>query len=350
MTPEPQRKRDRRQAFTLVEILVSTAIVMGIALLAGRMLNDVASATTHAGKLIDSDNEVRFVFSRMAGDFAAIHRRPDLNVHFQNQAGNDAFYFFSQVPGHPASGSAAAPTGESLVGYRMAANPEQVELERLALGLNWAESSAGEAAAGRASSRLHLPYYISEAYSETIESPYNNSTHPNGSTPSQWDVVGSQVFRFEFCFHLKDGQFSEVPVVAVSGLTNNLSATRAPGSADDSGVGFATGSRWYDTTTGVAYQCAAATPGAATWEPLGLADVNAVVVTLALLPPKARTLMQPQELRRLAEELPDFSGNDPVSAIWMNKAKDVAALASATGARQNALNSIRVYERYFYLD
>jgi prepilin-type N-terminal cleavage/methylation domain-containing protein len=340
-----------QRGFTLVEILVSTAILLGITLLAGRLLNDVAGATTHAGKLIDSDNQARLVFSRMAGDFAALHARPDLSSHFRSQGGNDQFYFFSQVPGHSVSGATTRTTGESLVGYRVGgSSPDLVEMERLALGLGWMEPSASAASSGKATALLHLPFLVKEAYADTIQSPYNNSSNPGGAGSSAWDVIGNQVFRLEYCFLLRDGKFSTTPAAASAGMTNNLGSNRAPGSSDDSGAGFKTGSRWYDLGSQVAYSCVSAQSGTAEWAPLGLEDVSAVVVTVALLPPKSRAILKGNALGRLGDEFPDFNGTETPGATWSAKARDVSALASATGVSAQVVSSVRVYERFFYLN
>lgn len=67
-----------------------------------------------------------------------------------------------------------------------------------------------------------------------------------------------------------DGQLQELPTGDTlpgggSGLQNNLAATAAPLSTDDSGAGYAVGSRWVDVTNDNTYTCVDASVGAAVW-------------------------------------------------------------------------------------
>lgn len=58
---------------------------------------------------------------------------------------------------------------------------------------------------------------------------------------------------------------SDVGLGNVQNLKVNLAATAAPAVTDDSGDGYAVGSRWLDTTNDKEYVCLDATAGAAVW-------------------------------------------------------------------------------------
>lgn len=334
----------RAGGFSLIEVMVSVVVLICIVLLAGSMVTGVSRSTIQAGKQMDADNQARQIFSRMASDFAAIYNRGDVSYYFNSKGGNDEFYFYSQAPGHPANGSSSSDdsslSGSSLVGYRVSqAGNDRIELERLAAGLHWMDVGGNTSSSGRASSLLFLPVLVKDAFAQIIADPSNNSSNAASSASSQWDVVGDQVFRMEFCFLLKDGTFSSMPVTNNAGTTNNLDAGAAPGVGDDSTKGYSSGSRWYDKVGQVAYQCKVATQGAAEWKPIGLGDVNAVGVTLALLAPRSRALTEVSAVKSAAASLSDFSAA-PVANDWQSRA---ASLSSP-------LSSMRVYERFFYLN
>lgn len=59
-------------------------------------------------------------------------------------------------------------------------------------------------------------------------------------------------------------------VAALYGPRNTLNAATDPGPADDAGQGYAVGSAWFNTATGVTWRCRDASPGAAQWVQPGL--------------------------------------------------------------------------------
>ena len=355
--PGISRRRGSRSGFTLVEIMVSIGVLMCIILLVGQLVSSLTLTTSNASKLSDADNQARLIFAKMSGDFAAMYNRADVNYHFLSQNGNDAFYFYSEATGHiasqdPAGTSDASQCGASLVGYRVSdavSGGSRVELERLGVGLHWVDVAGQTGADGHATSMLFLPTLIKDAFSRAIANPYNNSSNPNTSNPSQWDVIGDQVFRMEFCFLLKDGTFATTPVIRSSGVKSNFSAGAAPTVSDDSIAGYVPGSRWYDASAQVAYRCLEASPGGAVWISLGLQDVKAVVVSLALIYPKGRTSTSMGSLIRAVSVLPDFVNSKPVSATWSALAAEAASFKAA-GLSPLAASSVRVYERFFYLN
>ncbi len=359
---EPAPIRTVRLGFTLLELMASIGILVLLVAVVHQLVSSATLSTVSATRLMDSDNQARLIFAKMAEDFASMYRRADVNYYFKSQSGNDAFYFYSQAPGHIASQEVAGTTdasinSASLVGYRVSdsvSGGTRVELERLGRGLRWMDLSAQAAENGAATSVQHLPSLIKNAFSQAIADVYNNTTNPStsASATNQWDVIGDQVFRMEFCFLLRDGTFSLKPVLAASTNSNNLEANAAPTTTADSSAGYGVGSRWYDTTTQIAYQCTNAAAGAAVWAPQGLADVKAVVVTLALIDTKSRVSTGIASIRNAISSLSDTPATNPGSMqkTWVQKANDTASLVRETGLNRTTASSVRVYERFFYLN
>src|SRR6266436_2637321 len=147
------------RAFTLLEMLVSLAVLGLIILLVTQMLGPVSAISGTGNKHIDTDTQARVILDRIAVDFAQMLRRTDVdyylkgatgyknsNGHGKNikltggaQKGNDQIAFFSQTPGYnDTSSSWQSPV--SLVAYRVNGNPNSASylmLERMGKGLLW---------------------------------------------------------------------------------------------------------------------------------------------------------------------------------------------------------------------
>jgi len=349
--------RQTRSAFTLIELLVSMAVLVMIILFVGQLVTSTTTITVNSGKFLDSDNQARVIFSQMAYDFGAMFKRTDIHYYFHSQSGNDEFYFYSQASGNIASQDPAGTTdatinSASLIGYRVSdriSNGTRVELERLGRGLHWADVAPQS---GAATSVLFLPALISGSFQTAIADAYNNSSNPDPhpsatSSVPEWDVIGDQVFRMEFGFLLTSGSFSNVPITSPAGVKNNLDGSGAPGSANDSTAGYSVGSRWYDASGQVAYCCTNATAGAAVWSSLGLQDVNAVVVAIALMDQKSRaTTTTAAIITSGSTQLSDFN-TTPVATSWLQNTDNVSTFS---GLNKTAASSIHVYQRFFYLN
>lgn len=120
------------RGFTLIEMLVSFAILGMLVVLVAQMVGSVAIVTAASGKRMSADDEVRTAFDRMAGDIAGMITRPEVNPLWVKKSGNDEFYFYSQAP---ASFTNAVNSQIALIGYRVTTNG----LERLGRGLGWDE-------------------------------------------------------------------------------------------------------------------------------------------------------------------------------------------------------------------
>ena len=196
-----------RAAFTLVELLVSVGVLVLLVLLATQLLNSAATVTTLGHKQMDADSQARQLLDRMAIDFAQLVKRSDVDFWAKGtvapnsvggaMAGNDQITFYSTVPGYYPSSGSQSPV--SLVAYRI---NSQNQMERMGKGLVWNGVSSTDTPV------VFMPIKISAAF------PSINS----GSDPSS-EVIGPQVFRFEYCYLLKaDGSLSITPPTNVSGI------------------------------------------------------------------------------------------------------------------------------------
>src|SRR5215468_11710000 len=98
------RMRDRCNAFTLVELLISVSVLVLLVLLATQLLNSAATITTLGQKQMDANSQARQLLDRMGVDFAQMVRRTDLDYFAKNtttpnsqggsMAGNDQIAFY----------------------------------------------------------------------------------------------------------------------------------------------------------------------------------------------------------------------------------------------------------------
>ena len=115
-------------------------------------------------------------------------------------------------------------------------------------------------------------------------------------TNSPFDIIGHDVFRFEYRYLLKNGDLSATP--------------------------------WYATSS-----------------VRGLQDVSAIIVNIAVIDPKSRALLSNSDVAALTEDLADYGGQSPggLLAAWR------ASVDGNTTLPRTALSSVRLYERSFYL-
>jgi Tfp pilus assembly protein PilW len=302
------KQRGRSRGFTLAELLVTVGVLVLLVLLFTQLLNSAATITTLGHKQMDADSQAREILDRMTIDVMQMVKRSDVYYHLKastsasdcpatepdgspacgTQAGNDEMAFYSNVPGYFPS---TAPNSSqrspvSIVGYRMHVSTDTLanKLERLGAGLVWNGATDGTS----------VVFW-------TALNPWALVTTP----PNNVDIVGPQVFRFEYYYLLKNGSFSATP--------------------------------WY-TASSVR----------------GMRDVAAIVVDIAVLDPKGRALLDnaaqvppPNDnITVLAGALSDYTGQAPgaLLAAWRT-----ALDANANGLPRPAISGIRLYERYFYL-
>lgn len=269
------------RGFTVPELLVSMVVLSLLVVFAGKLIESATRIATLGYKQIDVDGQVRPVFDRMAADFGQMIKRPDVDYYVKGdeiQPGNDRIAFFCNAPGYyPSSG---AQSSLSLVAYRVNSDPVSGmahKMERLGKGLLW-----------NGVSNKDVPLIFG---SGKIVANWPAATESAAADPD-YELIGSQIFRFEYFYLLKSGEIS-------------------------------------------------ADPGAA-----GLQDVAAISVTLAAIDPKSRALLTDDQIARITSDLKDF---DPAQPSYDLMSNWQAALGGVSGMPSTAINAIRTYQHFFYL-
>ena len=286
-----------RRAFTLVEMLVSMGVLAILVVIISQLLNSATGVITAGTKHLDADSEARMILDRMAFDLGGIVKRPDVDYYFKKRPGNDQMAFYSEVTGYHPAGltESTAKSPICVVGYRV----EDDMFQRLGKGLIWnGVTTSTSGAAGWSGADKPMIFGVGSPEGKVLSDAYPSITTPGLADPDQ-QVLGSQIFRFEFCYLLKNGTLSENPYIAPHTTTN------------------------------------------------GLKDVSAIVVALALLDSKSRVIVT--NLAGAAQELDDVSGpvltNTP-GKMWRNKIDT----GTSFGLARVAASQIRIYERFFYIN
>jgi len=348
--------RPIRDAFTLVELLVSIAVLAIILIMLGQLGSNLAAVSRTGSKHIDTDTQARAVLDRMAMDFAKMLKRTDIDYYVKaptgyknpnshgkglklkvGQQGNDQIAFFSEVTGYYlASGeSPGAQSPVSLVAYRVnsasTTSSSYLKLERLGKGLLW--NGVNQLNANSPYPIVFLPGQIA-AGTGPWAGPWSaavNNDNSGKSTDLDYETIGAQVFRFEYYYLLKDGSIKDIPKVP-------------PAS--------------WDFTKTVSANLNA------------FSDVEAIAVVIAVIDPASRSLLydpnNPSDpynrLFNILSDMADFKDANGIG-IGAQKVGDIEnnwnlALQSAasTGKTSDgsafppaAASAIRIYNRYFDL-
>lgn len=316
----------RKQAFSLVELLVAIAVLLLLVAMMAQITDGAAKSVTLGGRRMDADTQARMIFDRLAIDLSRMLKRPDLDystfkqpasqlpARFTSggvpltfpanpQHGNDEFAFYSETAGY--FPGATRPNGNqkspvSLVAWQMGSDTASGKpaLLRLGLGMGWEPG-----ASGAWHSISYLPATIRGVWPELF------------SDTTEYKAVGDQVFRLEYAYLLK----------ARPGVPARLSVV--PWDADP-----------------------ALSPVHTSVD--GFRDVAAIVVTLAILDTTSRVLVD--DYAALIDTFPDAAVGsqgvvDDVGRTWMQIA-NAPGFAAAVGLPPQSAASVRIYERYFYLD
>src|SRR5881227_3268251 len=197
--------RHHGAGFTLAELLVSTAVLGLLVLLATGLLNSVATITTLGHKQMDADSQARQLLDRMAIDFAQMVKRSDVDYYVKSsaippptgvrnllQAGNDTIAFYSTVPGYYPSTGSQSPV--SLVAYRV---NSQNKLERMGKGLVWNAVSTTDTPVVFMPIPLASPIPLVELPNPApnpLPAPAWPAIADSGSDWSDVEMIGPQVF------------------------------------------------------------------------------------------------------------------------------------------------------------
>jgi hypothetical protein len=286
MSRQIKEVQHREAAFTLAELLVSVGVLVLLVLLATQLLNSAATIATLGHKQMDTDSQARQLFDRIAVDFAQLVKRSDVDFFAKGtvapnsvggaMAGNDRITFYSAVPGYyPATGWQSP---VSLVDYRVnsdSTSSSYNKMERMGKGLVWNGVSQTDKPV------VFMPLTIA-------------ATWPTVGTGagSDYEVIGPQVFRFEYCYLLK--------------ANGSLSITAPP----------------------------------------NVSGIAAIIADIAVIDSKSKVLLTNAQITSLAAQLVDYAAGMTPAQLrtqWQN------TLNTNTTLPRPAVSGIRLYERFFYL-
>jgi hypothetical protein len=259
----------RTHAFTLAELLVTTGVLVLLVFLSTQLLKSAATVITLGHRQIDADSQARQLLDRMAVDFTQMIKRSDVNYYWKggtggSQIGNDQMAFYCAVPGYYSTATSTTQSPISLIAYRINA---QNKAERFGKGLLWNGVSTDT-----------LVFW------QPIAAPTDTDYTTSG------EIIGPQVFRFEYCYLLTNGSLSITPPASISGIA-------------------------------------------------------AIIVDIAVIDPKSKVLLNDAQITTLAGQLSDYNASmvpGQLRNAWQNT-------IDGTTLPRPALSGIRVYERFFYL-
>ena len=318
-----------KRGFTLVELLVSMAVLVLLVVLVTQLTNGAASTIRSSGKHMDSDTQARLIFGRMSEDFSKMLKRPDVDystfksatpgmlpsppyspniaVNTQTQSGNDQLAFYAETTGYY-SGAGTAPGGAkkaatSLVAYNTAADPYTLAgkvnvLRRMGKTLGWEPNS------GSWQNVAYLPILL------TAQWPALFSTTPQDP---DYQTIGNMVFRMEYTYLLKPNY--------ASGGNQPARLSITP----------------WDTT---------AIPPHTSVN--GFQDVSAIVVAIAVMDSNSRTIVSTSGYKGMGDQLHDAQEGVDVASDWIASVNSPDFAANA-GIPKAAASAVRIYQRYFYL-
>ena len=285
--------RKSNRGFTLIELLVSIAVLVVLVLLVGRLFSSAVTVTTSGNKRMDAEAQIRPLFERIAIDLSQMLKRSDLdffgkNTASPNSAGGSMAGNDSIAFYSTVAGyypSSGSQSPISLIGYRINA---QNKLERVAKGLLWNGVSLSSTPV------VFMPRTIAATWPSVTD--LSAAPTPDPDT----DSIAPYIFRFEYYYLLKNG---------------NVSATPWDPSAGHTSVS-------------------------------GLQDVAAISVAVATIDPRSRLLISDSQLTTIIGQLADFAASmkpGDLLSQWQT------ALDGITTMPRPGVQSIRIYERYFYL-
>ncbi len=337
------------RGFTLTELLVSVFVVAIIILMVTQLMTSATAITRTGSKHIDTDTQARVVLDRMALDFAQMLKRTDVDYYLKQRTnysghgnghgwgrghngdlGSDQLAFFTQVPGYYPGGYVSGQQSPiSLVAYRVnessSSNPAYARLERMAKGLLWngVDNSTNQNTATYPI--VFLPQTIA-GIGRPWAPAINNDNNANNSVDQNYEIIGPGVFRLEYYYLLKNGRLTDWP--------------------------------W--DRSDFPDQQTISTP-----QQIGLTQVEAIAVAIAVVDPAARALISavsPDRILDIAADMADFKnangrGNGAqkigdLEAQWKGVVESIASTGqtpSGLPVPQEAAKAIRIYNRYFDL-
>jgi hypothetical protein len=360
------RVRSTTGGFTLAELLVSIVVVVLLVFMFAQLMTTASGINRDAHKRIDTDTQARVVFDRMAVDFAQMVKRTDVDYYVKqrvykghgnghgcgagrnNDLSSDQIAFYSQVPGYYSSNTAAQQSPISLVAYRVNESNSGQDtarygrLERMAKGLLW------NAINNNPNQNAPSPIVFATGQIDNTctgsSCPCSGTAGPwagpwsgaicntNNSRDNDYEVIGPNVFRLEYYYILKNGRVTDWPWDRFD-YPNQLTI--------------------YNPVA------------------LGLSQIQAISVSIGVIDPAARALVQAAssqagygDIIDLAADLPDFKNScgrgggaqkslGDLENQWNDNVESIAQTGHAVNGNKlyprEAAKGIRVYNRYFDL-
>ena len=332
---------------------MSVFVVTIIILMVAQLMTSATAITRAGNKHIGTDTQARVVLDRIALDLAQMLKRTDVDYFVKgpanydahghgnghgwgrglgtNQQGSDQIAIFSQVLGYYPSGSQSP---ISLVAYRVnqrnaSDNPSYLSLERMGKGLHRNGVNDNLTNASATYPIVFLPQTIDQVtpWSAAINNG-NNCNGTNASCDPDYETIGPGVFRFEYYYLLKNGEVTDIP--------------------------------WNRDVWGLTRQSLTSPTK------IGLNEVEAIAVAIAVIDPASRTLINAansNSLLNLASDMADFR-TSPGRGIggahrigdmedsWKTVVETVVSrglTSSNSPVPPEAAKAIRIYNRYYDL-
>lgn len=169
------RECRQRAAFSLIELLVSIAVLAVIMVLVFNISSGTANLAQRSETKIEASANLRTALDRIGADLKAALAREDLPVAFPAYGESPSIEFFAYMPGYDGTRQLA----------RLAYRIGERGLERGAQGYNW----------------------------KNADSPFGNSTTVV-IAPGNFDLLAPAVFRMAVGFYLSDGTYRSGPAPA----------------------------------------------------------------------------------------------------------------------------------------
>jgi prepilin-type N-terminal cleavage/methylation domain-containing protein len=220
-----------KAGFTLVELLVSIAILSLLVLMLDSLFSSATTATTLSTTHSEADDVARGLFIRMSADFNRMVRRADVDYYLKNTSasgygyvgsslvntptddmtGNDQIAFYSEVAGYSATKAAADPQNlVSLVSYRInslgtTSGQPLPFMERMGKALSYTAADSGNI-----QPMVFEPITIASTWPTAVSAT---------DTDTDYEMLAPNVFRFEYYYVLRSGSTSTVPWDTTAGST-----------------------------------------------------------------------------------------------------------------------------------
>ncbi len=351
-----------RGAFTLAELLVSVFVLAIIILMVTQLMTQATAVTRTGHKHVDTDTQARVVLDRMALDFAQMLKRTDVDYYVKQRSGynghgnghgwgrgkngdqgSDQIAFYSHVPGYYPSSVSAEQSPISLVAYRVNestsinAADRYGKLERMAKGLRWngVDNQTNQNATYPIAFSTGQLTACNNGPCDPWGGPWYaaiNNDNGNKSSDADYEVIGPGVFRFEYYYLLKNGKVTDWPWDRRDPQFQNPD------------------------------QLTICNP-----RQIGLSQVEAIGVTIAVIDPAGRALIQAAstnagygDILDVAADMADFKNSNgrgvggqkigDLEIQWEGVVESIAQNGQTPSGLlipREAAKGIRIYNRYF---